>query len=208
LPLDAFVACFADFMVRYNTEHHHSGLDRETPLERWLGDPVPVVEMPRKRLHHLLLARDERVVGKKGIRLFGAHYNSAELVGLVGETVEIRFMPHHHDSIEVFLHERHIGIALRVDLMDAEEATRLRRRRVEEERWLARQQREATRRRNRRFQAVTEAAPAPDAPEGEELPRALTPSRSLIDHGAIRAHWVRPLATHEVPDPPPRRSRR
>jgi hypothetical protein len=137
--------------------------------------------------------------------MFGAHYNTAELVGLVGETVEVRFMPHRHEGVEVFLHERHVGTALRDDLIDEEEAERLRRRRREEERWLARQQRDAERRRARRFEAVTAAPPAPE----EAGPaRGLTPSRSLINHGEIPAHWVRPLSPDEVPDPPPRRSRR
>lgn len=205
LTLDAFVACFAEFVLRYNTEHLHSALGGDTPLERWLGDDTPVVEMPREQLHHLLLARETRVVGKRGIRMFGAHYNTAELVGLVGETVEVRFMPHRHEGVEVFLHERHVGTALRDDLIDEEEAERLRRRRREEERWLARQQRDAERRRARRFEAVTAAPPAPE----EAGPaRVLTPSRSLINHGEIPAHWVRPLSPDEVPDPPPRRSRR
>jgi putative transposase len=205
LTLDAFVTCFAEFVARYNAEHAHSALDGDTPLERWLGDDALVVEMPRERLHHLLLARDTRVVGKWGIRIFGNHYNAAELVGVVGETVEVRFMPHQHGSIEVFLHEHHVGTAVRVDLIDEEEAAQLRRRRREEERWLARQQRDAERRRARRFQAVTAAPPPIEEAEPE---RVLTPSRSLIDHGEIPAGWVRPLAPDEVPDPPPRRSRR
>ena len=204
LTLDAFVTCFAEFVVRYNTEHIHSALGGDTPLERWLEDDTPVVEMPREQLHHLLLARETRVVGKRGIRMFGAHYNTAELVGLVGETVEVRFMPQRHESVEVFLNEGHVGTALRDDLIDDEDAERLRRRRREEERWLARQQRDAERRRARRFEAVTAAPPAP---EEAERAHVLTPSRSLIDHGQIPAHWVRPLPPDEVPDPPPRRSR-
>jgi putative transposase len=199
LTLDAFITCFAEFVVRYNAEHAHSGLDGDTPLRRWLGDGAPVAEMPREQLLHLLLARETRVVGKRGIQMFGAHYNTAEFVGLVGETVEVRFMPHHHDSVEVFLNERHVGTAVRVDLLDEEEAERLRRRRREEERWLARQERDAERRRARRFEAVT-VAPSP-VQEVEPV-RVLTPSRSLIDHGEIPAHWVRPLAPDEVPNPP------
>ena len=98
--------------------------------------------------------------------MFGAHYNTAELVGLVGETVEVRFMPQRHESVEVFLNEGHVGTALRDDLIDDEDAERLRRRRREEERWLARQQRDAERRRARRFEAVTAAPPAPEEASG------------------------------------------
>lgn len=205
LTLDAFVTCFAEFVLRYNTQHPHSALGGETPLERWLEDDTPVAEIPGERLHHLLLARETRVVGKRGIRMFGAHYNTAELVGLVGETVEVRFMPHRHESVEVFLHEGHVGTALRDDLIDDEDAERLLRRRREEERWLARQQRDAERRRARRFEAVTAAPPAPEEAEPAHV---LTPSRSLIHYGEIPAHWVRPLPPDEVSDPPPRRSRR
>ncbi len=205
LPLDAFITCFAEFVARYNAEHAHGGLDGDTPLERWLGDAAPVVEMPGEHLLHLLLARETRVVGKRGIQMFGTFYNTADLVGLVGETVEVRFMPRHQESVEVFLLERHVGTAVRVDLIDEEEAERVRRRRREEEQWLARQQREAKRRRARRFAAVT-VTPSPS--DEVEPVRVLTPSRSLIDHGEIPAHWVRPLAPDQVPDPPPRRSTR
>jgi putative transposase len=206
LTLDAFVTCFAEFIDQYNAERPHSSLDGDTPLERWLGDAAPLVEIPRERLHHLLLAQDTRVVGRRGIRMFGSHYNTAELVGLVGETVEVRYMPHRHESIEVFLRGRHLGTAVRSDLIDAHEARRLRRRRLEEERWLARQQREATRRRTRRFAAITEVVALRSDPEPEELPLLLKPSRSLTDYGPIPDDWVLPLPADQVPDPPPRRS--
>lgn len=196
LSLDVFVALFAAFVTKYQSERPHAGLDGENPLERWQGNPVPLVEIARGQLNHLLLARETRVVGKKGIRLFGADYNTADLVGLVGETVEVRYMPHHHESVEVFLGGRQVGTAMRADVMDDEEAGRLRRRRVEEERWLARQERAATRRRNRRFAVITEAPPAEEA-DPPHAPRTLTPSRSLVDHGEIPAHWVRPLETPE-----------
>lgn len=208
LTLDTFVASFAEFIERYNAQHPHSSLDGDTPLDRWFGDPTPVVEVPPERLHHLLLASETRVVGARGVRLFASHYNTADLVGLVGETVEVRFMPHHHDSVEIFLRGRHIGTAMRADLIDDDEAARLRRRRREEERWLARQQREATRRRSRRFSAMTQAPTAQVDADEDELPRILTPSRSLVDHGEIPSHWVRPLAPDQVPNPPPRRSTR
>lgn len=208
LGLDAFVTCFAEFIDLYNGERPHGSLDGDTPLERWLSDAAPVIEMPRGRLHHLLLAQDTRVVGTRGIRMFGAHYNTADLVGLVGETVEVRFMPHHHENIEVFLRGRHIGTAVRADAIDDDETRRLRRRRLEEERWLARQQRDATRRRSRRFAAITEASVRASAPETAASSLTLTPSRSLVDYGPIPDDWVRPLPADQVPDPPPRRSTR
>jgi hypothetical protein len=79
--------------------------------------------------------------------------------------------------------------------MDEAEAARLRRRRDEEERWLARQMRTAERRRARRFAVITSADLAHEGYDRVDAGRALTPSRSLVHHGEIPPDWVRPLAS-------------
>ena len=69
------------------------------------------MRLSAKATKALCSAQERRTVGQRGIRLFVSHYNTAELVGLVGETVEVRFMPHRHESIEVFRRGRPVGTA-------------------------------------------------------------------------------------------------
>jgi len=193
LTLDHFVELFAAFIHRYNTSHSHAGLEGEAPLERWLSDATPLTEVPAELLHHLLLARVPRIISKRGIRLFGRVYNAAELVGWVGQSVEVRYMPHRLESVEVFYDDEHLATAWWVDSMEEAEARRVLARRAEEARWLARQHRAAARRRRERFAPMTEPRPPrPKRTDSAAPPRSLTPSRSLVDHGEIPAHMVRP----------------
>jgi putative transposase len=193
LTLDHFVELFAVFIDRYHTSHAHAGLEGESPLERWRSDATPITEVPAELLHHLLLARVTRTIGKRGVRLFGRVYNAAELVGWVGQSVEVRYMPHRLDSVEVFHDDTHLATAWWVDSMEEAEARRLLERRAEEARWLARQHRAAARRRRERFAPMTEPRPQRTKPQkGSDPPRTLNPSRSLVDHSEIPAHMVRP----------------
>jgi hypothetical protein len=160
--------------------------------------------VPPDRLRHLLLAKAERVVTKRGIRLDGRTYNCAELCGYVGETVEVRYLPRYDCAVEVFRHGAHLGTAHAVDELDPLEAKRLLRRRVEEAKWLAERQRSAARRRRKTYAVLTgEGVVRPATGEsergtavergrlGDDELRTLA-SRSLVDHGAIPAHMVRP----------------
>jgi putative transposase len=193
LTLDHFVELFAAFIHRYNTSHSHAGLEGEAPLERWTSDATPLTEVPAELLHHLLLARVPRIISKRGIRLFGRVYNAAELVGWVGQSVEVRYMPHRLESVEVFHDGEHLATAWWVDAMEEAEARRVLERRAEEARWLARQHRAAARRRREHFAPMTEPRPPRQKrTDGSAPPRSLTPSRSLVDHGEIPAHMVRP----------------
>jgi putative transposase len=200
LTLDAFIELFARFVNWYNTDRPHAGLDGATPLARWNSDATPLIELPRAQLNHMLLAREHRIVTKSGIRLDGRRYNAAELIGWVGQEVEVRHMPHHYDSVEVFLRESHLCTAFLVDTMEEQEMKRILAKRSEEARWLARQQHNSARRRREKFAAITEARPAAVLGKVPEPVRRLTPSRSLIDHGEIPSDWVRPLDLKKLPD--------
>lgn len=197
LTLVQFIDLFAEFARSYNEMHVHDALDGEAPLQRWLADPTPLRSIDAAHLRHLMLARETRVVGKKGIRLLGSYYNCAELVGLVGETVEVRYMPHHHDRIEVFLRDRHIGTAIRHEEMGEDEIKRLIARRHAEERWLARHEAAAARQRRRRFAPVTSRT-ATQSETNVPAPKVLTPSRSLRMDREIPQGWVRPLTPEQV----------
>ena len=151
-----------------------------------------------------MLAGTPRVVTKRGVRVDGRVYNSAELCGHVGETVEVRYMPHHDDVVEIFVGGQHLGTAQLVDRMSPAEVGRLLERRVGEARWLASVQREAARRRRTRYAAMTEPGPmhlATAFVESEAAEpiagyqpgaRRLTGSRSLADVPDVPDRMVRP----------------
>lgn len=159
LGLEALVELFAAFVVQYNTGRRHQGLTGRTPLQAWNADSTPLAVVPPRHLRHLLLARVERMVTKRGVRLGGRVYNCAELCGWVGERVEVRYLPHHHHEVEVFRTGEHAGehlaTAVLVDELAAEDVTRLLKHRAKEAKWLAKTQRAAAARRRTRFAALT-----------------------------------------------------
>ena len=211
LGLEALVDLFATFVIQYNTVRAHQGLDGHTPQHRWNADTQPVAVVPPRHLRHLLLARVERTVSKHGVRLEGRVYNCAELCGWVGERVEVRFLPHHHHEVEVFRRDEHLGTAILVDELSADDVTRLLQHRAREAKWLAKTQRSAAARRRTRFAALTE--PGPVVPTtahtktGTALERAgyedgaleREASRSLVEHGPIPARMARPEPRPPVP---------
>jgi len=203
LGLEALVELFAGFVVEYNTRREHQGLAGSTPLQAWNADSAPLAVVPPRHLRHLLLARVERTVTKRGVRLDGRVYNCAELCGWVGERVEVRYLPHHHHEVEVFRGAEHLATALLVDELAADDVTRLLKHRASEAKWLATTQRAAAARRRTRFAALTEPGPViattahtgggtavERARHGDvELERAA--SRSLVDHGPVPARMTR-----------------
>jgi putative transposase len=202
LGLEALVELFAAFVVQYNTVRQHQGLAGRTPLQAWNADATALAVVPPRHLRHLLLARVDRTVTKRGVRLDGRVYNCAELCGLVGERVEVRYLPHHHHEVEVFRGSEHVATAVLVDELAAEDITRLLKHRANEAVWLAKTQRAAAARRRTRFAAMTEPGPLlastthtaggtaiERARHGDvELQRAA--SRSLVDHGQIPARMT------------------
>lgn len=199
LTLDHFVELFAEFIRHFNESHLHAALSGETPLQRWFGDPTPLTEIPVQQLHYLLMARVTRTVSNRGVRLLDRHYNCADLVGWVGAEVEVRYGPHQLESVEMFRADEHLGTAYLVDTMEEAEARRVRERRAEQARWLARQHRAAARKRRERFAPMTEPRPSPEkAAEASATKRLLTPSRSLVKHSDIPAHMVRPIGLDKI----------
>ena len=191
LTLDAFVTGFAAFVREFNEQRPHEGVDGETPVARWRSDATPLVEVPANRLHHLLLARAPRRISRSGIRLFGASYNAAELVGRVGQSVEVRYARHQLDRVEVFLDDAFLCTAYLVDAIEEATARRILAQRASEASWLAAKHRAAARRRRERFAPMTEARPKPGK-AGTPPPRTITPSRSLLGPRQVPPGMVRP----------------
>ena len=174
LGLEALVELFAAFVIHYNTTRPHQGIGGRAPLQVWDADATPLAVVPPRHLRHLLLARVERVVSKRGVRLHGRVYNCAELCGWVGEHVEVRYMPHHHKEVEVFHNGEHLATAVLVDELAATDVTRLLRLRASEVRWLAQTQRAAAAKRRTRFAALTEPGPVTE-------PTALTGAGTTVE---------------------------
>jgi len=80
----------------------HSELAQLSPIEAFAADPTPLRALTPDAARALLAARKEVKVRRYGISHNGHHYISAELHELVGETVEIAFVPHDDRSIEVY----------------------------------------------------------------------------------------------------------
>jgi len=205
LGLETLVELFAAFVIEYNTSRAHQGLAGRTPQQVWNADPTPLVVVPPRHLRHLLLARVERTVSKRGVRLDGRVYNCAELCGWVGERVEVRFLPHHHHEVEVFRLGEHLATAIMVDELAADDVTRLLTHRASEAKWLAKTQRAAAARRRERFAALTEpgrvtsttahtaANTAVERAQYADGELARAASRTLVEHGSIPAGMTRPV---------------
>lgn len=204
LSLETLVELFAAFVIDYNTVRSHQGLGGRPPQHAWNADTTPLVVVPLRHLRHLLLARVERTVTKRGVRLEGRVYNCAELCGWVGERVEVRYLPHHHHDVEVFRRGEHLATAILVDELAAEDVTRLLKHRANEANWLAKTQRAAAARRRVRFAALTEPGPvtattthtapstAIERSRYADGDLAQAASRTLVEHGSIQVRMTRP----------------
>jgi putative transposase len=159
LTFERFAAEFQDWVEHYNTARPHAGLAGETPLERWKADPTPVHKIPPADLRFLLLAGAERRITKHGIRFGGLHFIAPELNGRVGQTVEVRWMPHDLRTIEVFYMGQWLCVARPQGVLTAEERDQVLRRRRLDAAELARRQRRTSRQARVRLAPITEAGP-------------------------------------------------
>ena len=195
LSLEAFVVLFAEFVCWYNAERPHGGLSGRTPLAVWNADPTPLHTIPAERLRHLMLVGARRTVTKRSVSLEGRRYNCAELCGLVGECVEVRHMPHHHDAVEVFaLDGRHLGTAHLVDKIGQGEMKRLLDRRAEEARWLSRVTKAAERKRRAVYASMTQPGPVLAV-------SALSEEAAVVEGAAYTDHVQRRLASRSSAGP-------
>jgi putative transposase len=158
MTLSRFVADFDAWIRAYNTTRPHQGLGGQTPLARWCSDATPVEHVPADRLRGLLLADQERTIGKDGIHFRGLTYVAAELNGRVGQRVTVLYMPHDLRQIELQLDGRWVTAKPQGLLTAAERDQVLARRRADAAE-LARRQRRASRRARLRLAPITGSGP-------------------------------------------------
>ena len=159
MTVGLFVDRFAEWVVDYNTTRPHSALGGQTPLERWASDATPVREVSEADLRWLLLADVERVVNRDGVHFDGEVFVAAELNGLVGERVQVRYTPHDLRKVEVFRGDVWLCTARPQGLLSVEERDVVLARRRADAAELGRRQRRASRRARARLAPITEPGP-------------------------------------------------
>ncbi|WP_407675005.1 Mu transposase C-terminal domain-containing protein [Nocardia puris] len=167
LPFEVFVADLLGWIDEWNTstDHDVDRLDGLSPLQSWLADPTPLHEVEPQMLWMFTLADDRahRKITTKGIaRGRGRHYVAEWMVGMVGTTVRVRYMPNHDQEIEVFDAKSgvHLGTAVLSDQASPEMIGRVRRARDRKARRLRSDLAAAEKARRARYAAVTSPEPA------------------------------------------------
>lgn len=155
LSLESFVALLEEFIREYNCERKHRSLDGRTPEQAWLEDQTEVHVIAPERLRWLTLARATCKVQKDGIHHAKQRFIAAELTLMVGEQVEIYFMPHDGRLVEVFRDGKHLCTALPQDQLSDEQLNDLLARREAERHRMAGTRRRVSRKTRVRYAPVT-----------------------------------------------------
>ena len=163
MRIERFVESFAAWVAWYNTEHQHRSLGGRTPAQAWAEDPAPLQRIGAEQVRHLLLADEERVITKEGIRHAGLHYLAPELHGRGGTRVQIRYMPHDDRSIEVYLGQSHLCTAVPTGQMTAEQTEQFRAHARAEAKRLGAERRKASRNTRRELAPMTGSGPAEES---------------------------------------------
>jgi putative transposase len=158
MTLDRFVSDFDAWVQEYNTARPHRGIGGQTPLERWSADATPIEQVPADQLRGMLLADEERTIGKDGIHFRRLVYVAPELNGRVGQRVIVHYMPHDTRQIELRLGDGWVTAKPQGLLTAAERDQVLARRRADAAE-LARRQRRASRRARLRLAPITGPGP-------------------------------------------------
>ncbi|MFC5665009.1 Mu transposase C-terminal domain-containing protein [Kitasatospora misakiensis] len=204
LSFEEFTAGLLAWAVWWNTEHRPAPLGGKTPLQVWQDDPTPVREIPQADLWAFTLEDDRahpRAVTTRGVKFKGRFYIAAWMTSRTGTRVSVRYMPHHDHEIELFdpATGRHLATAHLANEATAEQVAAVRRTRAARARGLAKDLKDAQRRRHERYAAAT----------GPEAPRLLGPLTAAEADGELAAADLTDLAALALPDllplaaPPP-----
>lgn len=203
MSFEAFTAEVLTWVRWWNTEHTITELGERTPLQSWDNDPTPLHDVDETRLWMFTLDDDRRArkITTKGVAFGrGRHYLADWMMGMVGTTVRIRYMPHHSGEVEVFdaATGNHLGTAVLSDAASADDRVKVHRARARKARRLRADLAAAERDRRIRYAASTVPEPAKrlDAMTTAEAAKVLATERD-----DDLARWARPDL---IPfDPPP-----
>ncbi|MFJ9523644.1 Mu transposase C-terminal domain-containing protein [Kitasatospora sp. NPDC101801] len=155
MRIEEFVRRFSSWARWYNTERPHRSLGGRTPVQAWAEDEAPVQRIDATRLRYLLLAGQERKVGKDGIRFNSHTYLAPELYGRGGEVLEVRYMPHDDRWIEVYRRGEYLCTAHPSAQLTPEQREAFREHARSEAERLGRERRRAARRARRELAPMT-----------------------------------------------------
>lgn len=124
LPEAALLNELREWIDWYNTDHENRSLGM-TPLAAWQQGRAPLRRIPRDRLWQDFLLSSNHKVGKNGIQLDKHVFVSLDstLNNFIGRTVEVRYLPHNHDFIEVFEGGQHRVTCYNVKLLRPDDKT-------------------------------------------------------------------------------------
>jgi putative transposase len=155
MSLALFAHQFAVWVRKYNLETPHAGLKGQTPCDRWADDATPLRGVAESEIRWLLLASTRRRILKDGVHFGGRIFIAPELNGRVGQSVEVRHMPHDLRQVEIFIDGDWLATARPQDLLSQDERDAILARRREDASELGRMQRRASRRARSRISPVT-----------------------------------------------------
>ncbi len=157
--LERFRGELSEWVRHYNLERPHRGLDGRTPLQAWEEDPAPVRMPPEHVIRGLHQARTQRKVAKDGIHFASVTYWSPSLHGIVGETVEIDYVPHDRRKIDVYRAHEFLCTCVPTDAITDQDRQALYEARQRDAQRLRKLRSDANRRQRVRLAAITDATP-------------------------------------------------
>jgi putative transposase len=196
LPYAVFCDLFDRWAQAYNSEHTHSELHGNTPLQVWNADPTEISVIDPEHLRDLLKERKGAKITGRGIRHENLHYVSDETQGRVSDRVTIRFTPHDNRFIEVYeLNGTHISTAFPSDGLSPDQKTTRDDAWNAETRRLAAERRAATRRAKSRLAPLThESVTAGTHPADPQNPA--NPGDAGYDAGGVETVVISKHASH------------
>ena len=207
LTLDEFAQRFAERIREYNTQRPHTALNGRTPLQAFRDDPSPIKVLGAEELRILTLPSEMRKVTQSyGVRVANHEFWAPEFDGLVGEEVEVRYMPGQYESVEIWRDGVFLCDAQPLERVSEDQRKRALQSRDALERSLREEARQAAQRASRRYPALTDLHPETptDAEEtaGPDRSPATSPDvdREPAEHDNVRP--MRPQAPPTLPDDP------
>lgn len=101
MTLEELVVRVDEYVNQYNNERVHSAHGM-TPRQAWQLDCEPLRVVDEEKLRWMLLGSELRTIRKDGVLWGKSLYFASELHGLVGEEIEVRYMPHDARQIWIF----------------------------------------------------------------------------------------------------------
>ncbi|GII43078.1 hypothetical protein Pph01_80810 [Planotetraspora phitsanulokensis] len=202
LPFTSFVTILLEWVQWWNTEHRLSGTGK-TPAESWQEDLTPIDWVPAEDLRMFTLEEDGRIrkITTKGIQKGrGRFYTAAWMTGRAGDSVKVRYMPHHDDQIEVFDARtgRYLGSAELSDKASPAEIEEMKQARARRSQQLRADLKAAEKQRRERYAAVSNAQ-QPERLGSVTEAEAQAETGSLDDDEMARIATKRPLTTDGLP---------